>query len=146
MDSPASLLTPTLLSEITKEFQWPLTFIIEDADPDGVIMEFPNCGLIFSDNCDGGVVVCFFADQTRTKYSLHIGHAMAVYAPENIRINGQIPGLDPIPTIAALPSIENTRNSIRNACKSLTTFLEPVIHGDFTWVDEYRKMFPDTRC
>ena len=146
MNSPASFLTPTLLNEIAAEFEWPLPFMIEDANPDGVTMEFRDCGLIFSDGGDGGVIVRFFVGHTKTNYSLHIGHAMAVYIPENERINGKIPWLNAIPIINPFPSIENTTDSIRNACKILTQFLTPVMLGDFTWVDEYRKMFPETRC
>ena len=146
MDSPASFLTPTLLNKIAAEFEWPLPFMIEDADPDGVIMEFPNCGLIFSDGCDGGVIVRFFVEHTKTNYSLHVGHAMAVYVPENERINGEIPGLNAIPIIKPFPSLDNTIHGIRNECTILTQFLTPVILGDFTWVEEYRRMFPEAFC
>lgn len=146
MDSPASFLTPTLLNEIAAEFEWPIPFMIEDAEPDGVIMKFPNCGLVFSDDCDGDVVVSFFVEHTKTNYCLHIGHALAVFVPESERTNGKIPGLNAIPIIKPFPSFDNTSNSIRNACKILTQFLSPVMLGDFTWVEEYRRMFPETRC
>jgi len=146
MDSQASFLTPSLLQEIVAEFQWPIDYRIEDNDPDGVIMEFPDCGLIFSEDCDGGVDVRFFAEQTKTNYNLRIFHAMQVFVPENKRTNGKIPGLNTIPIRSPFPLLENTTNGIRNACTILTQFLMPVVQGDFTWVEEYRTMFPETRC
>ncbi len=146
MDSQVSFLTPILLEKIVAEYQWPIDYTIEDDDPDGVIMEFPNCGLIFSDDCDGGVDVRFFPEHTNTSYNLHIFHAMQVFVPENKRSNGKIPGLKAIPISSPFPSLDNTTNGIRNACTILTQYLTPVIQGDFTWVDEYRRMFPETGC
>ena len=146
MDTGPYYLTPELLHEIVSKYQWPAEYVIEDDQPDGVILQFPNCGLIFSEDSDGGVDVAFFTDQTQTAYNLHLFHAMLVFAPETERVNGRILNSHQAEITSPFPSLENTTNGIHSICRMLLDFLSPVLQGDFTWVEEYRTMYPDANC
>jgi hypothetical protein len=42
-------LTESVLRGILEEFQWPVPYTLEDDEPDGVFVIFPNCKLYFSE-------------------------------------------------------------------------------------------------
>ena len=146
MDPGPYFLTPKLLQDVVSEYQWHDDYLIEDDEPDGVILKFPNCELSFSEDCDGGVDVKFSTRQTNTAYNLHLFHALLVFFPEDQRVDGRVPNSQQTEITYPFPTLENTTNGVHWACRTLLELLPSVLQGDFSWVDKYRAMYPDTFC
>jgi hypothetical protein len=125
-------LTESLLRSVLEEFQWPVPYTLQDDEPDGVFVNFPNCKLYFSEG--DGIVVEFLPESTGVEPWLDLGEALrAVRSASTPDPRTAEPQL--IADIASLPSAEKLKNSIRDACTLLLTYLRPTLAGDFWWAE-----------
>jgi hypothetical protein len=125
-------LTESLLRGVLEEFQWPVPYTLEDDEPDGVFVNFPNCKLYFSEG--DRIVVEFLTESTGVEPWLSLHDAL--FAVRSTSTPGSLPD-EPrlIEDIASLPSAEKLKNSIRDACTLLLTYLRSTLAGDFWWVE-----------
>lgn len=135
---PNNFLTSDLLDAVLKEFEWPISYILEDDLPDGMIMRFPRCNLYFREGYEGDIELHFLKVDTGTDYPLKLAHAISVIVPEAIREGNEVtPNL--INDSSIYGSQEKMRNGIRDICKILLTHLLACIQGDWSWLEIYKK-------
>lgn len=48
-----------------------------------------------------------------------------------------------VPNLEVEPSLQKVEAGLHNICILLQAYLMPCIEGDFGWVEEYNKLYPD---
>jgi hypothetical protein len=125
-------LTESVLRGILEEFQWPVPYTLEDDEPDGVFVIFPNCKLYFSEG--DRIEVHFLSESSGVEPWLSLFDALravrSTSTPDSLPAEPRL-----IEDIASGPSLERLKNSIRDACTLLLTYLRPTLAGNFWWVE-----------
>ena len=132
-------LTIAIMSEIMKEFLWPASFTFDDTYPSEISVIFPKSKFLFVEDFDGNIHLIFSNDNTKResgKGNYTLVEAMTILLPE-AKLNKDFQ--KPILTdYSAEPSsLEKVKNSFRNLCIIMQTYLLPSVQGDFSWVERY---------
>lgn len=133
---PKRFLTLDLLAGVVAAFTWPAPYQLEDELPDGIVMRFPHCSLLFVEGYEGDMEIQFLEEETHSQHVLKLGHALSVVVPASQR--GEVP-LTPglIDDTSAHASLDKVKHGIHDLCTIVLTHLQPCILGDFSWVHLY---------
>ncbi len=129
MYHPPRFLTVALLEELLSAFEWPTPYSLEDAQPDGVIMHLSACSLFFCEGFEGEMFVEFLSENTGVDLPLKLFHALQVHRPAV-----DAPPLKLINNTEPAASLSKVRDGILDLCTILLARLQPVLEGDFSWV------------
>jgi hypothetical protein len=138
-DDVHKFLTIDVMSEILAEFSWPASYTFDDSYPPDIVLKFPQSKFIFLEDFESNIHLIFSNDDTKRepgRGNYKLGHAITILLPEaKMNKDFQKPVLTDYS--AEPPSLEKVKNSFRNLCVIMQTYLLPSIQGDFSWVERY---------
>jgi hypothetical protein len=130
-------LTEELLAEVAAQFEWPAPYEVDEDEPDGIMLVFPECTLSFSEFGDGDLELHLLPEDTGADHSLKLADFMLWKFPHEVRVPGEhlVDGLirDQSPWAAEA----KVRNGLHDLCLVASLHLGPFILGDNAWVAEY---------
>lgn len=135
-----------ILEEILQKYEWTSTYILQETNSGSVIIKFPKCKMIISEGFESSMNAYFPNSETGRsdkQASLRIFDAIDIIKPirelegDFIEPKGLVSNLD------VEPSIEKVKQGLHNICILLQTYLLPCIAGDYSWVDDYNKKYPN---
>ncbi len=136
MYSPPTFLTPEVLAEVLSEFQWPLSYTLEDDRPDGIEVHLPRCHLYVTEGFESNMDLSFLPESTGLDHSVSVADALAALREDPDRT------LPPRPTLINFfsphASLDKVKNEVRDLCTLLFTYFRSSLDGDFEWVATYR--------
>ena len=139
-------LTIDIFNEILKEFEWPCSYKTEELAVDGLKLHFPKCTLIVDEEPMEGEIYAIFPNcytgRTNMQGSLKLLDAVGVIREKKLKDpNYKDPVLH---DLDIYPSLNKVEDGCRNICILIQTFLlSCVVEGDFSWIDDYKKEYPE---
>ena len=134
MYMPPTFFTVEVLQEVVSKFEWPAPYTFEDRLPDGIILGFPRCHLLFSEGFESEMSLSFLKSETgRPRLTMQD----AIRALESTGFNVDTPDYPPSDGFA---SLDKVRKELHELCTLALAYLKPSILGDFSWVAAYDRM------
>lgn len=126
-------LSENLFREVVDSFEWPEAHTVESDLPDGMMLKLPLCTLYFAEGPEGDIRLEFLPENTGAKMSLGLAHAIMVAPPASGAAQKLFRDESP------KGSAEKARHGVHDLCATVLARLEPVLRGDFSWVEKYRQ-------
>jgi hypothetical protein len=145
MYNPDTFFNIDVLKEVLNEYKWPLEYKLEEYS-DEVIIEFPKCSIIISEGFESKMNAHFLNEQTGRsdiQHSLSVFDAVEVLKSINPQNDQDLELKGLVRNLEVEPSLEKVKLGLHNICILLQAYLLPCIKGDFSWVKEYNKMYPE---
>ena len=146
MYNPKSYFHLNILKEILDQYIWPSKYTLCETNSGNVIIEFPKCKILVSEGFESNMNAYFPNSETKrnNKQSpLNVFDAVDVIKPT---IELEVDFIEPTGLVKYLdnePSLGKVKQGLNNICILLQTYLLPCIDGDFRWVEEYNKKYPN---
>jgi hypothetical protein len=139
MYSPPTFMTLEVVERIVGTFTWPVSYTLEDADPDGVWMIFPSgTRFCFYESFESEMELMFGID-TKTN-----GRLRLIDAVEALRHDPDYE-MPPSPSeslegmVFGGASLARVEAGLRDLCKLALAYLQPYMRGDRHWIEAYHR-------
>jgi hypothetical protein len=146
MYHPKSYFSINILKQVLDNYNWLSKYTLQETNSGDVIIRFPKCSVIISEGFESNMNAYFPNSETkRNDKQSTLNLFDAVDAVKSIREleNDFIPPKELVQYFDIEPSLEKVKQGLNNICILLQTYLLPCIEGDFSWVEEYNKKYPD---
>lgn len=138
--NPEQYMTLELVDEIASQFDWPAPYTLEDELPDGVLMAFPKCHLLFVEGFEGEMLLKFIPQDTGLAQALTIQSVLLALRSEAEHRGEALPkqNLNLINDRSPPASLGKVRNGIHDQCTIVLAHFRQCLLGDFSWVETYK--------
>jgi hypothetical protein len=146
MYNPKIYFNVNVLKEVLEKYNWPSFYTLSETNSGNVIIRFSKCNILISEGFESSMVASFLNSdigRNEMQSNLEIFHALDVIRPVVESRDGFIEPKGLVKYVDANPSLEKVKQGLNNICILLQTYLLSCIEGDFSWVEEYNKKYPD---
>jgi len=146
MYNPKSYFDLNVLKEILDQYKWSSEYTLHETNSGNVILEFPKFKIIISEGFESNMNAYFPNSETKRndkQSALNIFDAIDVIKSAKELENDFIEPIGLVKYLNTEPSLEKVRQGLNNICILLQTYLQTCNDGDFSWIDEYNKRYPD---
>lgn len=137
MYNPETYLTLDVVTDVVAQFDWPAPYELEDELPDGVVMAFPRCHLLFDEGFESEVSIKFLTEDTGLATSLKLSEALLALKSTGFD-TGVPPTLPLIHDRSPHASLAKVKNGLHDQCVIVLAHFRPCLQGDFRWVEAYK--------
>lgn len=135
-----------ILKEILGQYIWPSNYTLQETNSGDIVIRFPKCNLIVSEGFESTITAYFPNSETNRSNEqsvLDIFDAIDVVKLARELEDDFIQPIGLVKYVDVEPSLKKVKQGLNNICILLQTYLLPCLQGDYSWVDEYNKKYPD---
>lgn len=144
---PETFFSKQVLEETLNLYVWPEKYVLKEEGAGSVLITFPECTIIVYEGFESRMIAYFVNEETgrsNVQESLTIFDAVEVLRPGKNLSGQELEQLtELIDFFEVDPSLAKVKEGLKNICILLQVYLLPCLKGDFSWVEDYKKLYPE---
>ncbi|NML22294.1 hypothetical protein HHL16_15525 [Pseudoflavitalea sp. G-6-1-2] len=147
MYNPETYFSKEVLERVLQQYDWPEKYELIKSPPSSVIVRFSRCTVVFVEGFDSNMRAFFLNKDTGRndmQGCLQVYDAVRALELTHHLTEADITLLEGAKSLPVFPSLEKVEQGLRNLCIHLQVYLLPCIQGNFDWVSEYNRQYPES--